>query len=181
MSPRHVFRACAAAGAAVATSLSVLVGSAGAATALADPHPDAAAPAAAATAGPVAEAPADPVFMTAALAVRLVPAHRHRPLRSLPPRRIGHLLAHRAGWRGGEWSCLDALWTRESHWRVHDTNAHSGAYGIPQALPAEKMGTVAGDWRNDPVTQIRWGLHYIDVRYGSPCAAWSHSQEYGYY
>lgn len=104
-----------------------------------------------------------------------------RPLGSRKPRVIGRMLAARAGWTGGEWSCLDALWTRESNWQVHDTNGHSGAYGIPQALPATKMARVAADWRDNAVTQIRWGLRYIDERYGSPCVAWEHSQNYGYY
>ena len=51
--------------------------------------------------------------------------------------------------------------------------ASSGAYGIPQSLPASKMGTVDDDWRTNPVTQIRWGLQYIKASYGTPCSAWS--------
>lgn len=80
-----------------------------------------------------------------------------------------------------QFTCLNLLWTRESGWRYNAYNRSSGAYGIPQALPGSKMGTIASDWRTNPVTQVRWGLRYIAGRYGSPCAAWRHSQVYGWY
>lgn len=99
----------------------------------------------------------------------------------LAPRVLGRLLAADRGWTGEQWSCLDALWTRESGWKVHAENARSGAYGIPQSLPARKMATYGGDYRTSARTQILWGLHYIAVSYGSPCRAWRHSQNYGYY
>ena len=56
-----------------------------------------------------------------------------------------------------------------------------GAYGIPQALPGSKMASAGADWATNPVTQIRWGLGYIQDRYGSPCGAWGHSQSHGWY
>ena len=96
------------------------------------------------------------------------------------PRDIAQsMLADRG--QSGEFGCLDSLWTRESGWQVHDTNGSSGAYGIPQSLPAGKMASAGDDWRDNPATQIRWGLGYIADRYGSPCAAWSHSQSYNWY
>lgn len=67
--------------------------------------------------------------------------------------------------------CLVDLWTGESGWRSDAENPSSGAYGIPQSLPADKMATVGDDWRTNADTQIRWGLGYIQERYGSPCAA----------
>jgi len=69
---------------------------------------------------------------------------------------------------------------RESDWRVYAQNP-SGAYGIPQALPASKMAMMGSDWRTNPITQIRWGLYYIDNAYGTPCAALAHSDRYNYY
>lgn len=99
----------------------------------------------------------------------------------LSPRAVAHALLLRRGWSEGEWSCLDALWTRESRWQVTATNARSGAYGIPQAMPATKMASMGSDWRTDPVTQIRWGLWYIGATYGDPCSAYGHSNRYGYY
>jgi hypothetical protein len=70
---------------------------------------------------------------------------------------------------------------RESRWNHVAENPSSGAYGIPQALPGSKMASAGDDWATNPETQIRWGLGYIDARYGSPCAAWEHSEEKNWY
>jgi hypothetical protein len=91
------------------------------------------------------------------------------------------MAAERYGWGAGEFSCLNSLWTRESGWDVDASNPSSGAYGIPQALPGSKMGAYGSDWQTNPVTQIEWGLDYIDGRYGSPCGAWSTFQAQGWY
>lgn len=80
-----------------------------------------------------------------------------------------------------EFNCLVALWDKESSWNVYAYNAGSGAYGIPQALPGEKMASVGADWATNPATQIAWGLGYITNRYGTPCGAWSTSQAQGWY
>lgn len=85
------------------------------------------------------------------------------------------------GWGEGEFSCLVALWNRESGWRVNAYNASSGAYGIPQSLPGNKMATAGEDWATNPATQISWGLGYIGGRYGAPCGAWAHSNAVGWY
>lgn len=84
------------------------------------------------------------------------------------------------GW-AGQFSCLDALWQHESGWRVSADNPSSGAYGIPQALPGRKMASSGPNWRVNAVTQIRWGLRYIEGSYGSPCGAWDHEQADGWY
>ena len=106
----------------------------------------------------------------------------HKPHhQSTAPRAIGRRLAAARGWTGRQWTCLDNLWTRESGWKVHSENSSSGAYGIPQALPARKMASAGSDWRVNAVTQIRWGLVYIAAVYGAPCGAWQHSQDYNYY
>jgi hypothetical protein len=97
------------------------------------------------------------------------------------PRTLAHVLLLRRGWSEGQWGCLDALWTRESGWRLTATNRRSGAYGIPQSLPASKMAAMGSDWRTDALTQIRWGLWYIGTSYGNPCRALAHSNAYGYY
>ena len=79
------------------------------------------------------------------------------------------------GWTGGQVTCLDELWAEESAgtWSPTVTNPVSGAYGIPQALPAAKMAAAGPDWQSSAATQIRWGLAYIAGRYGTPCAAWA--------
>ncbi len=86
-----------------------------------------------------------------------------------------------AGYTLDEMPCLDLLWTRESHWNTKAENTSSGAYGIPQALPGDKMAAYGADWRTNPVPQIKWGLSYIKNRYGTPCNAWAHSQATGWY
>lgn len=80
-----------------------------------------------------------------------------------------------------QFTCLDLLWEKESNWRVTAANPSSGAYGIPQALPGSKMASAGSDWQTNAITQIRWGLGYIDAVYGSPCAAWAHSQATNWY
>lgn len=85
------------------------------------------------------------------------------------------------GWGDDQFSCLVSLWTRESGWSVAALNASSGATGIPQALPGEKMAIAGADWATNPATQIAWGLSYISSSYGTPCAAWGHSESYNWY
>jgi len=85
------------------------------------------------------------------------------------------------GWGEGEYSCLVALWDRESGWNTFANNSSSGAYGIPQALPGDKMASAGADWATNPATQINWGLGYISSRYGTPCGAWGHSEANGWY
>ncbi|MGN9805363.1 lytic transglycosylase domain-containing protein [Micromonospora sp. L32] len=96
-------------------------------------------------------------------------------------REIGCALLLDAGFKIDQMPCLDKLWTKESGWNHKASNPSSGAYGIPQALPGSKMGTVADDWRTNPATQIKWGLGYIEGRYDNPCGAWAHSQNVGWY
>lgn len=87
-------------------------------------------------------------------------------------RSVGKLLAsENYGWTGRQWTCLDKLWIKESQWTYTSHNKRTGAHGIPQAYPATKYEYVGSDWRKNPVTQILWGLRYIDVRYGTPCKA----------
>lgn len=85
------------------------------------------------------------------------------------------------GWSTADFNCLVALWNKESKWNPNAYNSSSGAYGIPQALPASKMATAGTDYRTNYKTQINWGLSYISSRYGSPSAAWSHSKSTGWY
>jgi hypothetical protein len=85
------------------------------------------------------------------------------------------------GWGLDQYSCLVKLWNRESNWRINAYNSASGAYGIPQALPGNKMATAGPDWLTNPETQIVWGLNYIHGRYGSPCSALAHSDQLNWY
>lgn len=84
-------------------------------------------------------------------------------------------------WGLDQYSCLVNLWTRESQWRTLARNPSSGAYGIPQALPASKMATEGSDWMTNHETQIRWGVKYIVSRYKTACGAWAHSEVHNWY
>lgn len=99
-------------------------------------------------------------------------------------RELGRCMAARdKGWTGAQWNCLDALWGRaEGDWDHRVWNhAGSGAYGIPQALPASKMASHGADYMTNPATQIAWGLDYIQGRYGTPCGALSARYAKGWY
>lgn len=95
--------------------------------------------------------------------------------------KIAHEMVMKRGWDEGQFSCLVKLWNKESNWNHRAENPSSGAYGIPQSLPGNKMASAGSDWRSNPATQIKWGLGYIKDRYGSPCAAWAHSGQVGWY
>ncbi|MDJ0353080.1 hypothetical protein [Pseudarthrobacter sp. PH31-O2] len=75
------------------------------------------------------------------------------------------------GWDAGQMQCLVKLWTKESDWKTTATNPSSGAYGVVQSLPAEKMASAGADYLTNYRTQINWGLNYVQERYGSPCGA----------
>ena len=97
------------------------------------------------------------------------------------PRQIAQALMPEFGFSADQFSCLDSLWTKESGWNPSADNPTSSAYGIPQALPGEKMASAGADWATNPATQIRWGLGYIAEVYGSPCGAWAQSQANNWY
>ena len=79
----------------------------------------------------------------------------------------------RFGWGLDQMGPLINLWNEESGWNQFAKNASSGAYGIPQSLPANKMASSGADWLTNAATQINWGLNYIKGVYGSPAAAWA--------
>lgn len=89
------------------------------------------------------------------------------------PKAAGQKVAASYGWgSGAQWAALDRLWTGESSWNPTARNPSSGAYGIPQALPASKMASAGKDWRTNPETQVKWGLGYIKSVYGTPANAY---------
>jgi hypothetical protein len=96
-------------------------------------------------------------------------------------RAIGCALMLDAGFGLDQFPCLEKLWTKESGWNHLSSNNSSGAYGIPQALPGSKMATFGDDWKTNPATQIKWGLSYVKNRYSTPCGAWQHFLNNGWY
>jgi hypothetical protein len=130
--------------------------------------------------------------MIAGVALALFAGHQHAsvhdgsaaPAAARSNVALAQRLARGYGWGGGsQWACLDELWTRENAaWDPTQWNlGGSGAYGIPQALPASKMAAAGPDYMTSPATQIRWGLGYIASAYGTPCGAWAHETAQGWY
>lgn len=113
--------------------------------------------------------------------VEIIGAKLPTPTNPTENQALGHAMMLNAGFGEEQWSCLYTLWTHESGWKTTSGNISSGAYGIPQALPATKMASFGADYLTNPQTQISWGLKYIQGRYGSPCSAWSAWQAKGWY
>ncbi len=86
-----------------------------------------------------------------------------------------------AGIAESDFGYANYLVTKESGWRVNATNASSGAYGLPQALPGSKMASAGSDWQTNPITQLKWMNGYVIGRYGSWANAVAHSQTKGWY
>jgi hypothetical protein len=80
-----------------------------------------------------------------------------------------------------QYACFANIIEHESSWNLHATNPSSGAYGLGQALPGDKMAPYGSDWRNSATVQIKWALAYMTGRYGSPCAAWTFWQNHSWY
>jgi hypothetical protein len=124
-------------------------------------------------------------------AVRLGAAHLQQDTRFLSlsaktsrgdgPRQIARRMLSSFGWWPGQFKYLNWLWDQESGWNVYASNPESGAYGIPQAVPGDKMASAGADWESSAATQIRWGLEYISGTYGSPRLAWDHELATGWY
>ncbi|QQM41075.1 transglycosylase SLT domain-containing protein [Streptomyces liliifuscus] len=80
-----------------------------------------------------------------------------------------------------QFQCFSTIVDHESSWDYRADNPTSDAYGLMQALPGSKMSSAGADWATNPATQIKWGLGYMNDRYGSPCGAWDFWQSNNYY
>ncbi|MEV8539370.1 transglycosylase SLT domain-containing protein [Streptomyces sp. NPDC051572] len=90
-------------------------------------------------------------------------------------------IAHKMIPSAAQYNAFSKIVEHESGWNVTATNSSSGAYGLVQALPGSKMASAGSDWKTSAATQIKWGLDYMNSRYGSPTAAWSFWQSNGWY
>jgi hypothetical protein len=90
-------------------------------------------------------------------------------------------IAHKMIPSAAQYNAFSKIVEHESGWNVTATNSSSGAYGLVQALPGSKMASAGSDWKTNAATQIKWGLDYMNSRYGSPAAAWSFWQSNGWY
>ena len=96
------------------------------------------------------------------------------------PQTVAFLTEYSKGESMAQWKCLDKLWTEESHFNPKALNMGSRAFGIAQFLPST--------WTNynlkktsAAVLQVKYGLHYIQVRYGTPCGALAFHKVHGWY
>ncbi|MFD0396058.1 transglycosylase SLT domain-containing protein [Streptomyces nogalater] len=112
---------------------------------------------------------------TAGMALTAAPAHA-APAQASSAQAIAHKMIPDAA----QFNAFSKIVSHESGWNPHATNSSSGAYGLVQALPASKMAS-ASDWKTNPATQIKWGLDYMNSRYGSPVKAWDFWQANGWY
>ena len=106
---------------------------------------------------------------------------RTESLAEQDPRDIAYQLMPEYGLSQAEFSCLDSLWISESDWDPTADNPTSTAYGIPQALTGGTHSNLPADYMTNPVSQIRWGLWYIDNSYGGACSAWEFKQANNWY
>jgi hypothetical protein len=113
---------------------------------------------------------------TAGMALTAAPAHA-APAQASSAQAIAHKMIPDAA----QFNAFSKIVSHESGWNPHATNSSSGAYGLVQALPASKMASAGSDWKTNPATQIKWGLDYMNSRYGSPVKAWSFWQANGWY
>ncbi len=73
----------------------------------------------------------------------------------------------RAGISSSDYGYVNFIITHESHWNPLARNRSSGATGLCQALPGNKMASAGSDWATNPITQLRWCNGYAVGRYGS--------------
>ena len=78
-----------------------------------------------------------------------------------------------AGFKPSEYGAINYIVNHESSWNPSATNPSSGAYGLPQSLPASKLASAGSDWRTNPITQLKWMRNYVNERYGGANGALS--------
>ncbi|MFD9462183.1 transglycosylase SLT domain-containing protein [Streptomyces sp. NPDC060027] len=114
---------------------------------------------------------------TTGMVLAAAPAQAATPTAASSAKSIAHKMIPDAA----QFNAFSKIVEHESGWNVSATNSSSGAYGLVQALPGSKMATAGSDWKTNPKTQIKWGLDYMNSRYGSPADAWNFWQANGWY
>jgi hypothetical protein len=116
---------------------------------------------------------------TAGMALTAAPAQAAAP--TVASASEAKAIAHKMIPDATQFNAFSKIVQHESNWDVNATNASSGAYGLVQALPGSKMASAGSDWKTNAETQIKWGLDYMNSRYGSPAGAWAFWQANGWY
>jgi hypothetical protein len=117
------------------------------------------------------------VAATAGIATSAAPAQASTTTSVAQAQAIAHKMIPDAA----QYNAFSKIVNHESGWNVAATNASSGAYGLVQALPGSKMASAGSDWKTNAATQIKWGLDYMNSRYGSPVGAWNFWQTHHWY
>ena len=86
-----------------------------------------------------------------------------------------------AGFSPSEYAAIDYIVNHESSWNPQAVNPSSGAYGLPQSLPASKLASAGSDWRTNPITQLKWMRNYVNERYGGANGALSFWKAHNWY
>ncbi|MGW1888867.1 aggregation-promoting factor C-terminal-like domain-containing protein [Streptomyces sp. NPDC002004] len=115
---------------------------------------------------------------TTGMVLAAAPAHAAAPAAAPAS---AQAMAHEMIPDPAQYQAFSKIVERESGWNPSATNTASGAYGLVQALPGSKMASAGADWKTNPKTQIKWGLDYMNSRYGSPVKAWNFWQANGWY
>ena len=92
----------------------------------------------------------------------MAPAPKKMAFVTFAPKTYAKVLLKKKGLNNYQFSCLDYIWTKESHWNPKAKNSKSTAFGIGQLLTETSY---------NPAIQIRNGIRYIQNRYGTPCNA----------
>lgn len=81
-----------------------------------------------------------------------------------------------AGISPSDYAAVDYIVSHEGSWsgtQIYNT-AGSGAYGLCQSLPGNKMASAGDDWATNPITQLKWCNSYAISRYGGWWSAMSY-------
>ena len=82
-------------------------------------------------------------------------------------------IATKYNWNNEEFEALEKLVQKESSWNARAVNRYSGACGLFQTYPCNKMRKYGRNYRTNYKVQVKWGTAYIKERYGSPKNAWN--------
>ena len=97
---------------------------------------------------------------------------REQVMKMSDPKQYARSIAkEQYGWTSEQYKCLGILWGKESAWNFQ-AESPTQDYGIPQRHMRKNTQEEIDAFMQNPQTQIKWGLNYIEKRYGSPCEAW---------
>ena len=85
-----------------------------------------------------------------------------------------------AKWGEEYWPAMHYILDHESGSNPHAVNKKSGACGIPQALPCNKLLKVVGSLDNVE-GQLDWIVNYVANRYGDPVKAQAFHEVHNWY